>query len=75
MFDEQFIQGSSINGQAELYRGALIDPVNLMNITRKFLKNPIQCYVFNHKNLELIKTAEHRDSVNPAEEFDKFLSP
>ena len=36
MFDEQFIQGSNINGQTELYRGALIEPVNLMNITRKF---------------------------------------
>ena len=36
MYDEQFIQGSDINGQCELYRGALMDPTHLMNITRKF---------------------------------------
>ena len=36
MYDEQFIQGSDINGQCELYRGALMDPTHLMNVTRKF---------------------------------------
>ena len=36
MFDEQFIQGTDINGQSELYRGALMEPTHLMNVTRKF---------------------------------------
>jgi len=36
MFDEQFLQGSDINGQCELYRGAFMEPIHLMNITRKF---------------------------------------
>lgn len=36
MYDEQFLQGSDINGQCDLYKGALMDPIHLMNVTRKF---------------------------------------
>lgn len=36
LFDEQFLQGSDINGQCEQYRGAILEPTELMNITRKF---------------------------------------
>lgn len=43
MFDEQFLQGSDINGQCQLYRGAMMEPSHLMNQTRKFES-------FNKKN-------------------------
>jgi hypothetical protein len=37
-FDQQFLQGSDVNGHCEMYRGAMVDPDNLVNITRKFRK-------------------------------------
>lgn len=36
MFDEQFIGGQSIYGQCEEYRGALVNPDHILNITKKF---------------------------------------
>lgn len=36
MFDEQFIGGSDIFGLCEKYRGAMILPNNLLNLTLKF---------------------------------------
>lgn len=36
MFDEQFIGGSNIFGLCENYRGAMVLPNNLLNLTLKF---------------------------------------
>lgn len=36
MFDEQFLNGSDIHGHTEMYRGAIVEPTNLLNITKKF---------------------------------------
>lgn len=36
MFDEQFIGGSDIFGLCEKYRGSMILPNNLLNMTLKF---------------------------------------
>ena len=36
LFDEQFLQGSDINGHCEMYRGAIVEPLNLLNLTKKF---------------------------------------
>lgn len=36
LFDEQFIQGSNIYGHCQKYRGALLDPVNVINLSRAF---------------------------------------
>ena len=36
MFDEQFIGGQNIYGQCENYRGALVRPDYILNITKKF---------------------------------------
>lgn len=55
MFDEQFVQGSDINGQCELYRGALMDPIHLMNITRKF-----ESQLKKHNNTGLIDVFTER---------------
>jgi len=49
MYDEQFLQGSDINGQCELYRGALMEPTHLMNITRKF-----ESFLSKTKNQSLV---------------------
>lgn len=37
-FDEQYLQGSDINGHCEMYRGGIINPNNLINLTKKFKK-------------------------------------
>jgi len=36
MFDEQFLAGTNIFNHCEEYRGALIEPAYLLNITKKF---------------------------------------
>lgn len=36
MFDEQFIGGSNLFNQCENYRGALVNPNHLLNLTKKF---------------------------------------
>jgi hypothetical protein len=36
MFDEQFLQGSDINGHCEQYRGAIMESSHLLNLTKKF---------------------------------------
>ena len=36
MFDEQFIQGNTIYGHCEPYRGAMIFPNYLLNLSREF---------------------------------------
>lgn len=36
LFDEQFVGGQSIYGQCENYRGALVSPDHILNITKKF---------------------------------------
>ena len=44
MFDEQFIGGQNLYGQCEDYRGALVNPDHILNLTKKFesvlKKNP-----------------------------------
>lgn len=35
-FDEQFLSGTCISGHVEQYRGAIIEPTNLLNVTKKF---------------------------------------
>jgi len=67
MFDEQFIQGSNINGQTELYRGAMIEPINLMNITRKF---ETQLKKFNNQALINAFTETPHGQEQPDEEVD-----
>lgn len=36
IFDEQFLGGDSIHGHCKPYKGAMIDPKSLLNLTRKF---------------------------------------
>ena len=36
MFDEQYLGGSDLNGFCEEYRGALVDPMYLCDVTIKF---------------------------------------
>lgn len=36
MFDTQFIGGTDLFGQCEMYRGLLVDPNHLINFTKKF---------------------------------------
>lgn len=36
LFDEQFLQGTTIYGHCEPYRGALLDPTRLVNLSRSF---------------------------------------
>lgn len=50
MFDEQFIGGSNLFNQCENYRGALLNPNYILNLTRKF-----ESYL--HKN------ANHADNI------------
>lgn len=37
-FDEQFLQGSDIDGHCDTYSGAIVNPNHLINITKKFRK-------------------------------------
>ena len=36
LFDNQFLQGTDINGHCQNYRGAILEPSCLLNITKKF---------------------------------------
>lgn len=38
MFDEQFLHGNNIYGHCENYRGAIINPAFLLNLSRQFAR-------------------------------------
>ena len=38
MFDEQFLHGNDIYGHCEMYRGAQVDPNNMLNLSAKFAR-------------------------------------
>lgn len=48
-FDQQFLHGHDINGHCEMYRGAILDPNHLLNVTRKFRKH------LKEKNFEIVQ--------------------
>lgn len=60
-FDQQFLHGSDINGHCEMYRGALMDPNNILNLTRKFRKH------LKEQNTELVQkfTEVHPSDQQP----------
>ena len=55
LFDEQFLQGTDINGHCELYRGAVMDPSHLLNITKKF-----ESQIRKHQNHDLVQAFTER---------------
>lgn len=60
-FDEQFLQGTDLNGHCDMYRGSTMDPNNLMNVTRKFKKQ-------RKENAEVINRFTEVDPNNPQPE-------
>lgn len=56
MFDEQFLQGTNINGHCGDYRGAMVDPAYLLNLTRKF-----EHQVKKNNNYEMVSAFTEKD--------------
>ena len=61
LFDEQFLQGTDVNGHCQNYRGAMMEPTHLLNITKKF-----DSQMKKNKNAELITAFTERP---PGEEL------
>lgn len=63
LFDEQYLAGSALNGHCEEYRGGLIDPNNLCNITMKF-----ESMMRKNNNMQLVsKFTERKPGSDLAE--------